>query len=291
MEAVVITYPGHFHITALCLQSLRHFRTDIQTIYIICDDLSDCIWDNYLQDCETYYKKITYNLKILPASILPGINKCQHGWWRQQLVKLNLDQIVPGDNWFVTDGDIVFDDPINIRWITPIHVRESAEDPISIMVKKYVDKMLGSSIPHLSGSNGRYALTSSIPFRHLEANILKDLRIHVSDQLGEDFIAAHIRMFETGEIVAYEPEAKLMVMHEWELIEAYNQLCYPDKFSIVEVGSGYNLYTHTNMLQPPYRYRVNHQVDSQNGREWFERQNLLIQDFYWQKANLLRKTF
>ena len=96
-------------------------------------------------------------------------------------------------------------------------------------------------------------------------------------------------MFYSGEIVAFDPTSTHMIMHEWELIEAYNQLRFPGKFPVVNIGSGYHLDTHTSALETEYKYRVNPYADSQMGRIWFERQYILVPDQQWEKASKIKK--
>ena len=289
MDAVVLTYPGHFFSTALCLRSLRHFYPDIKTIYILCDDLYNCDWENYFSDCQQYYSKINYGLKLIPYSNLPGLETCEYGWWRQQLVKLNLDRLVPGDSWFVIDGDLVLDQRIDLVGITPVHVRGSPEDPMTKSVRLYIDKMLGQPTPPLTDQDGKFALTSSVPFRHLIAANLKELRDHMTVQLKGDPIQEHIHMFYSGEIVAFDPTSTYMVMHEWELIEAYNHLRFPGQFSVINIGSGYHLDTHTSALESQYKYRINPYTDSHMGLLWFQRQHLFIPEAQWEKASKIKK--
>lgn len=201
-----------------------------------------------------------------------------------------MDQLVPGDSWFVIDGDILLDCRIDVKDMTPVHARGSADDPTTVSVKRYVDKMLGTTTPILTDQSGQFAMTSCIPFRYMVADTLKQLRNYVSDQLGEDLIEAHIRMFYSGEIVAVDPTATLMVMHEWELIEAYNQMCSPGQFPIVDIGSGYHLDTHTSSIETQYKFRVNPYADSRVGQIWYQRQHLHIPDALWEKASKIEKT-
>jgi hypothetical protein len=81
-----------------------------------------------------------------------------------------------------------------------------------------------------------------------------------------------------------------MVMHEWELIEAYHHMRFPGKFPIVHIGSGYHLDTHTSALETEYRYRLNPYTDSHMGRDWFERQYIFIPEQQWEKASRIEKT-
>ena len=279
MNVVVLTYPGHFLMTLLCLKSLEKFYSP-DRYYVLYDDLSSPAWPDYVDDCLTHYQ--FNNITLIPyTQVHPEIKKCDVGWWRQQLIKLCVDLCLPEDQWLVVDGDVIFDEHIDVRGVTPVHLREEHSSPISIMVTRYVETMLKA--PRIK-VNGQTAITSSIPFRWLDRTGLVGLRNCVSSNLGLDCITAHVEMFKSCDIVGYDPTASKMVMHEWELIEAYNQLQRSEQFRIVETGSGYHTDSDTTLMLPGHRFRHSSMMDAQFSQSWFAQQGFVVPDDIWNKC-------
>jgi hypothetical protein len=279
MNVVVLTYPGHFLMTLLCLNSLEKFYSP-DRYYVLYDDFATSAWPDYVKDCFKYYQ--FKNLELIPySSAHPAIKQCKVGWWRQQLTKLCIDQCLPGDQWFVVDGDVIFDEHVDIRGVIPVHGREEHDSPISIMVTRYVEFMLNA--PRVSIRN-QTAITSSIPFRWLDRLGLTDLRSTVSSNIGTECIAAHVAMFESGDIVGFDPNATKMVMHEWELIEAYNQLTRPGQYRVIETGSGYHTQSNTDSMLPGHRFRHSSMMDAELTPQWIDQQGFLVPDDIWAKC-------
>ena len=280
--AVVLTYPGHFLMTGLCLKSLDQYYPSIRRVYVMFDDLSEQTWPSYFEDMRQFLQPNTSaNLVYIPYSqVHNDMHRCEVGWWRQQLVKLTLDTVLPEQRWFVVDGDIVFDQHIDIQGTTPIHTIYGRQDELSEMVTRYVDTLMGKpdTRPWLPD-----AITSSIPFRWLDRTVLRSLRQHAETNIKDEFVKWHIDQMLAQEIVGYVPEGDKMVMHEWELIEAWHHQSF-DNFKLLETGSGYQPEVDTSKVISNYRFRhgsyVSH-VDKHLSLEWFVRQGLDVPMSVW----------
>ena len=111
----ITTWPGYCFQTALCIRSiLKHFPP--RPIHIIVDTEHHTgnpiatPWPDFESDLKKYISEQHFKAKIVWHTVeqVPAINQCPVGWWRQQLVKLCLDQYLPGNSWLVIDADIIF---------------------------------------------------------------------------------------------------------------------------------------------------------------------------------------
>ena len=87
-----------------------------------------------------------------------------------------------------------------------------------------------------------------------------------------------------GEIVGFSPEGDRMVMHEWELIEAWNHRHRSRLYTIEPGGNGYHIYTHTSGLISGRRFRHSSMRDAEVGRQWIQNQGITVTDGLWYKA-------
>lgn len=280
--AVVLTFPGHFFLTALTLQSIKQFYQDINDVYVLYDDQVTEGWPGYVEDCCKLYQ-ISQDRFVSYSEINPEIAKCQIGWYRQQLIKCSVDQGVPGNSWFVVDGDIIFDERVDVKDITPVQHRDHPDDPLSLAVLNGVKTLLGID-QHPLLADGRFKITSSIPFRILEKPVLEELRRCVSDNIGGDFAQRMTELVHSHKLVAYDETGNSMVLHEWELIEAVNHIMYPGRFRIIDIGSGYELTKDTAMCSSA-RFRHGYVYSHQLPRDWLvEQVGADTVDRYWHKA-------
>ena len=265
--------------TALCLRSIRKHYPDISQIYVLYDDMAPA-WPGYEQDCQTLYTGAI----LKPYTDLSGLDQCDVGWWRAQLVKLHVDLMLPEDEWLVVDGDVIFDEHVELRDISPYSPWVAQRDNIlDSMVTHYVDHMLGQPRCRLSVPEYSTIITSIIPFRWLDREQLTSLRDHVCRATGRgDMLAYHCELFRNQGIVGYVPEGDRMVMHEWELIEAWNHLHRPGRYRLEMTGAGYQMDLDTTGFQHP-RFRHNSLRDRDLGRPWFERQDIQVADDVWAK--------
>ena len=269
--------------TALCLRSLYYFYQDITRFYVLVDDLAPS-WPNYLDQCAWLYHDYVPQCEIIPYSNLSGLDQCPVGWWRAQLVKLHADHLLPGDRWFVVDGDVIFDEHIDIEERTPYSVKINPDSQImDSMVDRYIDTMLNRSDSRIVVDPWPKVVTSAIPFRWLERDQLQSLRQYVQKvNQQSSFLHWHIEMFRQQEIVGFVPEGDRMVMHEWELIEAWNHLYQPGRYQMHLASGGYHTSTHTAALEPP-RFRHSSLRDRDLGQQWFSRQGIDVPSPLWER--------
>lgn len=265
--------------TALCIRSIQRFYPYIGKIYVLYDDLAPA-WPGYVDDCRQLYAGTNFK----PYSHLPGIDQCDVGWWRAQLIKLHVDELLEGHEWFVVDGDVIFDEHVDLTDITPYSPWVDQRDSIlDQMVTNYVDHMLGMADRRVSVRDYRLVITSIIPFRWLDREQLTSLRAHVCQATQQrNMLNYHCALFRNQGIVGYVPEGDKMVMHEWELIEAWNHLHRPNRYRLLMTGSGYQIQMNT-IGHPSPRFRHNSLRDRELGRAWFENQDISLSDDLWAK--------
>ncbi len=264
-RVVITTFTGYFFITVLCLQSVKKYLSHLP-IDIIIDDFDLKHWPTYVDDCKQYLVDQFPDLDInfVVFSQLPHVDDARHGgWFRQQLIKLHLDQLVSDNNWLSVDADVVFKE-YPATDIIPV-TRKSA-DAIDTGNRKYVKYMLSVERPYLGHSN-EHLCASGVPFRYLTRDLLTQLRQHVEKIHNKNFLQLHIDLMKSGEIVAYDPSMQRMVMSEFQLIEIYrDQFCH-DNFNIQTSTSAFD---HDSIK------------DWQRDRLWFESQGVPITDQHWQ---------
>ena len=288
----ITTWPGYCFQTALCIRSiLKHFSS--RPIHIIVDTEHHTgypiatPWPDFEQDIKQYIADQNLGAEIVWHSVgeVPDINQCSVGWWRQQLVKLCLDHYLPGNSWLAIDADIIFDQsltfdqvPVKVDW----HLAREI-DPITLGNRLYVKHMLGKSRDRITYNNFP-ACASAVPFRQLDKNLLINLRQHVEQIHQKEFITMHMEMFESQQIVGYDPDCKSMVMSEFELIEVYRSLTNPRPLRAVN-------WNHTFAIEctGDYRFRHSSLSDWGLGREWLQAQSLQISDELWQKSKQFKE--
>jgi len=187
---VVLTYPGHFMLTALTIQSyLQHHNPS--DIVIVADDYSKHAWPEYVDDCKNFYKQ-----KIIPASSLELLKNESSGWLRQQLLKLHLDQLTNFSSWFFTDGDIVFRYPAPKQTIPYSIVRGEL---VRERQNSFVKSMLGLDTVGIRAQhpdidwepdNTCQVCVSNPPFRSMTAQDLVALRTYVETLHKQPFVDA-----------------------------------------------------------------------------------------------------
>ena len=271
----------------LCIRSiLTHYQPQ-KPINLIVDDMDQKTWTSYASDLKHYlavnFPDVEFSIKV--TSDIPWVHDPNSGWWRQQLIKLCVDRLLPGSEWFVVDGDVIFCEPIMIRDVIPISRRiENLTRPISVLGMNYVRQVLGIEQGHLT-ENGNYILTNPIPFRVLQAQDLQDLRTHVESRFQKDFCRLHIDWILEQTIVAYEDPPTRMIMTEWELLECFKfyvkQLPHP----LIEIGNGYQLDVDLDTLVPETPvYLHSYHRDGEIGAEWFRSQEISVPEEIFAKV-------
>lgn len=283
----ITTWPGYCFQTALCIRSIaKHFPN--RPIHVIVDTNHNTghpvatPWPDFDQDIKQYIGSQNIQAEIVWHTVneVPAIDQCSVGWWRQQLVKLCLDQYLPGNSWLVIDADIIFDKALTFDCV-PVKVDRFwalENDSITVGNRLYVKHLLNSEVVNLT-YQGFPACASAVPFRQLNRKLLTNLRNHVEQIHQQDFVQMHVDMFESQQIVGYDPECRSMVMSEFELIEVYRLMTDPLPVEPVH-------FDHTFTLEcvGDHRFRHSSLSDWALGQEWLQAQHLQISDDLWQKS-------
>jgi len=282
VNTVVLTFPGHFFQTALCIQSLLHYYPECtDRITVIADDVQCEPWSGYVSDLRQYLGDL---YPVMPVSALPQIRDCVAGWWRQQLIKLTIDQILPGTQWFVVDGDVIFRSRCDVQDRVPISRRYDATSRWSQMCINYVRGALGTD-QGIMHDQDQPVITSPVPFRHLDRDLLQALRSHVESRFHGNFVDLHLGWFQDQTIVADIDPPTRWVMSEWELIECFRQMVLDQRLPYHELGSGYQTDVDLDTVNGSNGiFLHSYQRDTVIGGTWFRDQGIAVPDPIWQQA-------
>jgi hypothetical protein len=264
-RVVITTFTGYFFITVLCLRSVKKYLSHLP-VDIIIDDYDLAHWPTYVNDCKKYLVEQfpDLNINFVLFSQLPDVDNAKHGgWFRQQLIKLHLDQLISADYWLSVDADVVFKE---YPALDTIPVTRTSADPIDAGNRKYVQYMLAVEQPYL-GQDNEHLCASGVPFRYLSRDLLTDIRQRVEQTHNKDFLQLHIDLMKSGDIVAYDPDCQHMIMSEFQLIEVYRDQFRNDNLSI-KIGT--SAFEHDSVK------------DWNRDRSWFESQNVPVSDYHWQ---------
>ena len=228
---VVLTYPGHFLLTALTIQSyFRHHNTVPTTVIV--DDVDADAWPKYLSDCAELYAPAT----IVPVSQLPQTNLFRHeGWIRQQIIKLYLDQILPFDTWFFTDGDIEFNTPVPHDAV-PYTITRGG--PTQDQQNAYVSALLNAK-PGVFDK--QQVCVSHPPFRTMRAQDLAQLRTYVEQQVGCDFADWHKdHLTHNGGDLTPDGTPRYL-MSEWDLLATFQSTVLQQDINLTHFQTDYTI--------------------------------------------------
>lgn len=283
MHAVVLTFPGHVFQTLLCVRSIQQHFPMVDHFSFVLDDVEQAPWHNFVQDFVHQINAVSaLPFDVYQISQMPGIKTCVAGWWRQQLVKCCLDQIVPGHEWLVVDGDCVFLTPCHVRKQIPVTRRHDRHSRFSTMAKNYVRRLLGTSQGHLE-QDGEWVCTNAVPFRLLDRTLLTHMRDHVEAVCHGDFLQLHLDWFQDQSIVADHDPPDRMCMSEWELIECFRRYVQGHAWPFREVGSGYSIhYEREDIPQQQDVFLHAYQWDCEIGRARFDTMQMAMSDAVWQ---------
>jgi hypothetical protein len=265
-RVVVTTFPGYFFSTVLCLQSVEKFVSGT-AVDIIVDDFGLDQWPTYVADCQLYIQSQCPNLEIkfYQFSQIATVDQARAGgWFRQQLIKLHLDQILDTDHWLLIDADVVLQDCPDIGTVPTL---PHPPDPIGHGNRHYVKHMLRTDLPWLSiETETEFVCASGIPIRYLSRDLLTRLRSTVEQVHNKNFLELHLDLIAKQSIVAYDPGAAKMVMSEFQLIEYFRNRCY---WQPLPLRPGAPDFHHTSIK------------DWNLGRNHFA--NIAVPDQYWKK--------
>jgi hypothetical protein len=251
--------------TVLCLRSVKKYLSHLP-VDIIIDDYDLTHWPTYVADCQQYLTDqfSDLNINFVLFSQLPQVDDARHGgWFRQQLIKLHLDQLIPDEHWLSIDADVVLNEYPTTN-IIPV-TRKSA-DSIDRGNRLYVKHMLDIERPFL-GNDSDHLCASGVPFRWLSKDLLKNLRQHVEQTHNKNFLQLHIDLMKSGEIVAYDPNMQRMIMSEFQLIEVYRDQFCDHNF---DIRIGTSAFDHDSVK------------DWHRERTWFESRGVPVSDQHWQ---------
>jgi len=262
---VVMTYPGHFLLTALTIQSYFQHHP-LVPITVIADDLSKFGWNTYIKDCHQFY-----NSKIIPvSSILPDFNVTD-GWIRQQAVKLHLDQVLPYDTWFFTDGDVEFHfsaphDTTPYTFTKGGQLQQDQNACVSTLLDT-TNPGIWAEHPHMDWdpkTRRHQVCVSNPPFRTMKAETLTKLRQHVQQihntSLAQLLIGANHSF------------------SEWELLASFQNTILKENIPTV--------YYPTTPIGEHNTGSIHHcstcfTTDSAFSRDWWKEKNILVTDNLW----------
>jgi len=251
---VVLTYPGHFLLTALTIRSYFQHHISVP-VTVIADDLSDFAWSSYIADCEQLYK-----CTVIPVSQIASAARFKAGWIRQQIVKLYLDQVLPYDSWFFSDGDVEYHFAAPTDAIPYVIRSESTPN----QQNQYTKDLL--KVDHVK-IDSRWDV-SNPPFRTMQANTLRQLRQHVESVHNISFDQLHASVGGN--------------MSEWALIANFqltvlNQSVPLVYYPTVTIGQPVTLIPG----QPDYCATC-YVTDSAFGQAWWQEKQIDTDDRIWE---------
>ena len=268
---VVLTYPGHFLLTALTIQTYFQHHP-LVPVTVIVDDLSDHCWPNYIKDCEELYQ-----CQIIPISTLRPANLFAHGWIRQQIAKLYLDYVLPYDTWFFTDGDIEYCKPAPQN-VIPFTITRGGL--IQEKQNAYVSKLLGISNPGIwaehkdmdweSGTYRHQVCVSNPPFRTMKTHTLQKIRSYIETLHNKTIEELHISVTDLNNLDYSISEWELIANFQINVLNEIIALVYYPTVPIGDLnGSHYN-YCGTCFT-----------TDSGFNQSWWQERNIAIHDRSW----------
>ena len=220
---VILTYPGHFYTTGVCLRRLQRYQDYDCPIYIVADDRSELAWDTYLEDLHKYIAHNSWHkFEIVPTSRLefPTGTSFSAGWIRQQIVKLHLDLLIPHNNFWCIDTDVFLENTVD--WYAVPHKLRNDEDQLYNEFTNYANYMLGLATDGYYYNNDRID-TSGIAYRYLSKDLLRNLRNCVQNIHNKEFMLLHHDMLSNFELKDAVDTHCDMTMGEWHLLETYRE--------------------------------------------------------------------
>ena len=268
---VVLTYPGHFLLTALTIQTYFQHNPIVPVIVIV-DDLSDHCWPNYIKDCENFYQ-----CELILMSAIAITRQFNTGWIRQQIAKLYLDQILPYDTWFFTDGDVGYYHPAPQDVIPYVITRGG---PAQEKQNAYVSKSLGidnagiwAEHKHMDWEPGTYrhqVCVSNPPFRTMKTHTLQQLRYHIEKLHKKTIEELHISVIGLNNLDYSISEWELIANFQIHVLKEIIPLVYYPTIPMDDINGS------------PYNYcRTCYTSDSAFNKDWWKEKNIHVDDSIW----------
>jgi len=286
-SVAVITYPGHCITTALTIKNLLELTNWQVPFYVFVDDQGDQYknWPgNYLEDIKSYYADCFPDVKL--RYVLFSEFEFDHiwdGWLRQQMVKLNLDRFLPGELWYVTDGD-VYNKTLLPYGTTPYNIVPDRNKRIHAQNRSYLKHMLKTSDITLE-KDDRLLFTHHAPFRWVEKHHLLRLREHVSKIHVNDFNLVHIQLMREERIIGFGPTDEHLSMTEWDLIEIFRARVLGE-----DIELEYWPLSHDADVEDQARFWTFFGTDRDIDTEWFEKFNLNVPEHIQSKTQSISRT-
>ena len=244
-------------------------------VTVIADDIDAATWPDYLTDCAELYAPAT----IIPVSQLPEAHVFRHeGWIRQQIVKLYLDQLLPFDVWFFTDGDIEFSAPVPH---TAVPYTVTRGGPTQDQQNAYVSTLLNVT-PGVFDT--QQVCVSHPPFRTMQSQDLVQLRAHVEQLHACDFAEWH-RQHLTNNGGELNPDGTpRYLMSEWELLATFQSTVLQQDIGLTQFQTDYTI------GETPRTCGTSYDTDSAYSRNWwYTHAKIQVSDRIWNEISKISK--
>ena len=283
----VVTYPGHCITTALTIKNLLEMSEWRVPLYLFVDDQGDQFKDwpgDYIEDIKQYYSECFPDLQIRYVLFSEfNFSHIWDGWLIQQLVKLNLDRFLPGDLWYVTDGDVYIKELLPFG-STPFNYVPHRNKMIHAQNRSYLQHILRT--PNITlEQNNRLLFTHHAPFRWIERSILLRLREYVSKVHVNDFNLVHIQLMREERIIGFGPTEESLSMTEWDLIEVYRANILGE-----DLGLEFWPLRHDTDVENQAKFWTFFGTDRDIDPQWFEKFDINIPNNIQKKVQLISRT-
>jgi len=278
----VITYPGHCVTTLLTVKNLQNLTGWQVPVYLFVDDIGKQYqeWDgDYIEDIREFYD---FEFSVVKFSQF-GWPYIWDGWLTQQLVKLNVDRFLPGNTWYVTDGDVYIKEILRYG-TTPFNYVPDRNKLIHAQNRSYLKHILKTP-DILLEHNNRLLFTHHAPFRWIEREHLQKLREHVSKIHINDFNLVHLHLIKAERIIGFGPTEDCLSMTEWDLIEVFRANILNE-----DIGLEYWPLRINTSIENQARFWTFYGTDRDIDLQWFEQFNIDVSAEIQQKIQSIFRT-
>ena len=278
----VITYPGHCITTLLTVKNLQNLTGWQVPVYLFVDDIGKQYqeWNgDYIDDIRKFYD---FEFRVVKFSEF-GWPYIWDGWLTQQLVKLNIDRFLPGDTWYVTDGDVYVKELLEYG-TTPFNYVPDRNKLIHAQNRSYLKHILKTPDILLEHKN-RLLFTHHAPFRWIEKHHLQRLREHVSRIYVNDFNLVHLQLIRNERIIGFGPTEDCLSMTEWDLIEVFRANILQE-----DIGLEYWPLRIDTSIENQARFWTFYGTDRDIDPQWFEQFSIDIPADIQQKIQSISRT-